>query len=56
MLIETACAGLVLITSSENYEKESCDLNRIILYHNDIKNAKSKKTCSIHCNLQLEVH
>ncbi len=32
------------------------DLNSIILYHNDVKNAKSKKTCSIHYNLQQEVH
>ncbi len=29
---------------------------RIILYHNDLKNPTSKKTCSIHCNLQHEVH
>ncbi len=31
-------------------------LNSIILYHNDVKNAKSKKMCSIHCKLQHEVH
>ncbi len=31
-------------------------LNSIILYHNYVKNAKSKKMCSIHCNLQHEVH
>ncbi len=38
------------------------DFNSIIFYHNDeedlrrVKNAKSKKTCSIHHNFQHKVH
>ncbi len=32
------------------------DLNEIIFYHNDVKNAKKNKICFIHCNLQHEVH